>query len=723
MTQDQTIEYGDDFYLAVNNKWLQDPANAIPAGYSKWGGFVKLADDGRKKQIELVKNLRSKSDKTSEESKILAVWEASERRFESWRNATANYDAVLTALNALNAFFINSDSDFASRIAECLHHTSVNGLNNVLNFGTESDLVNSNNSVLNLSPSGLSLPGRDYYFDDNFKSKRELYKKHLENVRAIINPFFKLDENFVDNVLSFETNLAKFTMTDEQARYYSDYYTNTTLTDLYENIDSLKFYSKKLENYDNNEKEFVLSNNQRELIKTFFEKLYDLFNFRDVLKNNRDKNFIQKNIQNPPHIEHIVAYDGDGIRRILAFILDESNVNRYRSYLQYNIICSLNSFCTKELNDEIFDFYSRNLTGQAEQKSEDLRSINLVNNYAGEMLGKLYVAEYFPEKHKHDIKNIINTILEVMKDSLQKNDWLTETTKNKALLKLSKFTVKVGYPDVWKDYNDLDINVTDSLYDIFLKVKKWSLQREFYDKINAVVDKTEWHMDPQTVNAYFSPTHNEIVFPAGILQPPFYNKSIQDLDFDIDEELKSTINHSNFVLSANLGGIGAVIAHEITHGYDDKGKKFDGDGNLNNWWTDDDALLFKNKTDLMAEQASQCNFVVDGAKYTLNAGLTMGENLADLGGISLVLQASNKRDYVDSNESRANTRVLFKSFANIWKRNIKDDTKIIQITTDPHSLADFRANLVKNIDEFYEAFDIKETDKMYIPRSKRVRMW
>ena len=235
-------------------------------------------------------------------------------------------------------------------------------------------------------------------------------------------------------------------------------------------------------------------------------------------------------------------------------------------------------------------------------------------------------------------------------------------------------------------------------------------------------------MTPQTVNAYFSPSQNEIVFPAAILQPPFYCKSNDDIDFDITEEVKMTNSNYDFTKAVNFGGICAVIAHEITHGYDDKGRKFDGDGNLQEWWTEDDAKLFKEKTEIMVDQASQYVFVdTDNNKeYKLNAQLTMGENLADIGGISLALQAMNKQ-LLKNNEStqmiKANQRVLFKSFANIWKQNTKKDYMINQITTDPHSPSEFRANLVKNMNEFYEVFNVTENDNMYISPDKRIRMW
>lgn len=404
---------------------------------------------------------------------------------------------------------------------------------------------------------------------------------------------------------------------------------------------------------------------------------------------------------------------------------------KYRSYLQYKLIASLYPFCTEAFDDEFFDFYSRKLNGQSEKKPQEKRSINTVNSYAGEMMGKVFVAHYFPHECKVDVSKLISETKTVMRSSIEENDWLTTDTKAKALEKLEKFNVKIGYPDIWKDYSEFDVKPGDSLYKISKKAKKWSLKVNFLEKLNSVLDRNEWHMTPQTVNAYFSPTQNEIVFPAAILQPPFYHPSAATVDFDVAEEAAMTANTDGLKLAdaSNFGGIGAVIAHEITHGYDDKGRKFDGDGNLNDWWTEEDAELFKAKSEIMAAQTSGYLFVdkEDGNKeYRMNAQLTMGENLADLGGLSLSLKALQHRlasDGVSGDAMKANLRIAFKAWANVWKLSIKKDSQINRLTTDPHAPTDFRANLVNNMNEFYECFEVKEGDKMYLAPAARLRMW
>lgn len=730
----------DNFYLHVNKKWLEDPKNQIPTEYSSWGGFLKLHDEALKNQIQLVQELRDKQDKNEEEVKISAIWEATVAQFESWRNGLATYEPLAKELETLDSILpvqlTVTEKEHVQRLARYLHYSDLNNIDNVLCFSKGTDLTNSNNVVLEFSVSGLSLPSREYYIEENFKEKRDLFKAHLANVAKLVSvdPSTSfLDEDFAENVYLFEEELAKYTMKREQSREYAEYYTNTTLVHLHEKINHLAALPEKQNNYPETERNFILNEDQVSLASVFFEELYHLYNFREIMKVNLEANFFEKGVENPPIIDHVTAFDGDGIRRIFAFIANPANFQKYRAFLQYKVISALRLFCTKDLDAEFFDFYSRKLRGQEEQKPEDKRSILGVNSYAGEMLGKVYVAKYFPEHYKKNVCAMVQEVLDVMQVSLKRSNWLTEETKAKALLKLEKFRVKLGFPDVWKDYAELDVKPGDSYYDVSKKSRKWKLKVDFFEKINSVVDRNEWLMTPQTVNAYFMPPQNEIVFPAAILQPPFYCKTAEDIDFDITEELQMIAEATaspapyDFTPAANYGGIGAVIAHEITHGYDDKGRKFDSDGNLNNWWNEDDVKLFTAQTEVMAEQAKLYTFIdTDDKEYKLNPQLTMGENLADLGGISLALQALTHHLQQQNASQRVieiNQRVFFKSFANIWKENKKQDSRINELTTDPHSPPDFRANLVKNMDEFYTVFNVSEADEMFIPSNARVRMW
>lgn len=737
--QDCIIRPQDNFYQHVNNKWLNDPENNIPGEYPSWGGFIKLLDTSLNNQIKLVKDLIIQDNLSKEEMKIAAIWQGCMNTFDNWKNGNGNYDPITKEFAILEQSFINTDEQNISiKMADYLFHTQMNGIINMFDFDKGNDMMNSNNIVLDITTGGLSLPSREYYFDDNFKEKRDMFREHLIKVGHIL----YLNDDFADNVITFENIIAKCKMTQEQKRKYDKYYTNTTLINLYEKINELISLPEKQENYALDERNFILNKTQVDLASVFFERLYELFNFRSIMAENLNKNFINpkesllnnKNIIDPPIKDHITAYDGDAIRHYIAIIFDSNNLNKYISFMQYKIISSLQLFCTKELNDEFFDFYNNKLNGQTKQKSDEKRAIQIVNNYAGEMLGSVYVKHYFPEKYKKNIYSMIMNIIDVMRMSIKDNDWMTNITKEKALNKLNKFNVKIGYPDVWKDYSDFNVEIGDTLYDISKKAHIWALKVNFFNKLNSVVDKNEWLMTPQTVNAYFMPPMNEIVFPAAILQPPFYCKNFVDIDFDITSEQNMLDNDENnenkyeyFVEAANFGGIGAVIAHEITHGYDDSGRKYDGDGNLVDWWTEEDSKSFNEKTQLMTDQTNKYIFIDDsGKEYKINDQLTMGENLADLGGMSLALQTMkkifNERKMPQKMIDIAQ-RIMFKAFANIWKENTKTDYKINTLTTDPHSPSDFRANLVSNMNEFYDAFDVKEADNMYIAPDKRLRMW
>jgi len=724
----------NDFYHYVNHKWLNDDKNSIPDDYSSWGGFTKLHDDGLKNQIGIVKDLETKTELSIEEKKINTIWKASENRFKSWENGETDYSSIEFELNYLhnNLKSDENQTNYVTNVANYLHYTQLNAITNVFDFDKGNDLTNTNNIVLDLSTCGFSLPSRVYYFKDEFKGKITKFKEHLEAVYNIINrnTTINLSSHFVEDVMEFEKNIAYYTMTPDQARNYDQYYTNTTLTDLYKNINTLNSLDDKTTNYPENDRAFKLEDHiTLEDVSLFFERVYDRFGFREKLETNVNTNFDDTD-ETKPSMYHITTYDGDAIRRCLSTILNKKNIEKYKSFLAYKIIRRVSSFCSKELDEEFFHFYQKELGGQNKQKDNEKRSIGIVNALAGEMLGKIYVSKYFSEESKTNLKFVIHNELDIMKNSLETNDWLTSETKKKALIKLATFKTKIGYPDKWKDYSKFNIESEDSLYTIFKKAQVWSLHDDFFDKLNSKVDVTEWHMTPQTVNAYYSPNLNEIVFPAAILQPPFFHTSEDTIDFDYSDEKKITeMDHlpsDLCVLATNLGGIGAVIAHEVTHGFDDQGRKFDENGNLKNWWKKEDTELFTKK-------CNQLKTIVNGYKYhdknetihKINEALTMGENLADLGGLSIALQTlkthlnnANLKQYTHNA-----LRIFFKSWANIWKLNIKEDNKIMLLNCDPHSPCDFRGNLVQNFDDFHTVFNVQETDNMYVNKTDRLIMW
>lgn len=724
-----SLRVGDDFYQYINGDWLKDPNNEIPEDYTSWGGFVKLYDQGLDRQIEIVKELESKDSKllNDDEIKILAIWKASQNRFNKWAEDKSDYSPIINEVKIMRGYLddkINQHKNTSFRslsIARYLFYTQTNGIKNVLDFDKGSNLLNKDQVVLDLDTSGLSLPTRDYYFID----KIELFREHLNNLTKIKELSDNLPNNFVEDVISFETKMAYYTMKPDQAREYDKYYTNTTLELLLTNLNSLNSLEKKRDNYLNDDKDCNLDQTMLTESNLFLKELYRLFNFKMRLRENLRENFT--NDKDSPDPEHITVFDGDGIRRCLLLILNNSlqSLKEYRAYLTYQIIKSYYNTCSKPLDDEFFNFYSKTLEGQKKQKTNLKRSIGLVNNLAGELLGKLYVKKYFSPKEKNNLEHSISKILEIMTKSLENNDWLTNKTKIFALKKLSLFTSKIGYPEKWTDYSNFNLKIGDNLNDINKEAIRFSLHENFYKKINSCVDLDKWHMTPQTINAYYSPNLNEIVFPAAILQPPFYFTKIEDIDFSLKD---NTLGDSLTLLVANLGAIGAVISHEITHGFDDQGRKFCEKGNLKNWWCDEDINLFEKKCEkvknIVKKYYYQDSF---GVKNLINPELTMGENIADLGGLSISLKTlDNFLDEMKINnetDKKNAYQVFFKSWANIWKTKITEERRLMLLKCDPHSPSDFRGNLVKNFQQFHWSFNIKKGDPMYLEPSERLLMW
>jgi putative endopeptidase len=736
MSMEKKTSAQENFYLFMNEEWINDPKNKIPDEYNNWNNFMIIVDKVFHDLIGLVKGLFDKENCTEEEKKICAIWNASYDRFDNWDNNMANYDPILSELTIFDSFLkpelqLKNTEDLLKRFTRYLHYTHKYGIGNLFSFDKETDFDNSQNVILDFSATGMSLPSRKYYLDDAFAKQLSLYREHLENIEKLIPT---LPGSFVDDVIWFETELAKIFMEPEQKREFDKYYTNTTLSGLYEEINNLKSLPSKQNNFPENDKNILFSEEEKQYAKFFFEKCYDKFNFRKILENNYNKNFSGKNISNPPKIDQITVYDGDAIRRVLRMLFKHENFQKYLSFQKYKIICSLKDFCTEEISDEFFDFYGRKLNGQKEQKTRDKRTIGIINACAGEMLGRVYSEHFFPEKYKEKILEMVNGMIQVMKNSVKNSNWLTDSTKEKALLKLSKIRIKIGFPNKWKDYSDIDIQIGDNLYEICRKVYDWNYCNEFINKINSIVDKEEWGMSPQTVNAYNDLVKNEVAFTAAFLQPPFHCKTENEIDNNLDLQLerdaikKLTGNDNyDFARSVNYGTIGAIIAHEITHSLDDQGRKFDEDGIIKDWWNEEDSEKFNYHSRLMGKQAA--NYVYtdpDGNSHRLNPELTMGENLADVGGLIIAMRALTselEQKGVSEKEIEINQRVFFKANVNVWKSNANNDFLIKLIATDPHPPPEFRANLIKNLDEFYKLFNVTENDSMFLHPNERVMMW
>lgn len=670
----------DNFYEWVNGKWLKDEENAIPEEYTSWGSFQYLHNINIERQIEMVKSIND------DKNIIKCIWNANMDHLK-------HYNDMSPIIDEFNNLSITLENNYD--IAKYLYHCVENGIGCMFNFDKGCDLTDSDNIKLDLAPSGLSLPNRDYYLSNKYSDKLEHFMDHLKKVKRLMGDL--VEDNFCENVLAYETMLAEIRMPSEQAREYDKYYTRTTLNEFCTNINNMASHPDKIG-------ECKLDAVEIASVVLFMNRIYKFLGLEKVMINNYGGDCVKG-------WDTMIVYDGDYFRNLFRIIFDINNFKKMVSYLKYKVIASLSGYCTKELSDEFFDFYSRKLGGQKERKSDEKRTIRLLNSWIGDLMGQHFVKKYFSQKDKQNVEYMINDILNVMKKSLGSNDWLTEETKKKALVKLSKFNTKIGYPNKVKDYTNLHITNNDTIIEMRHKVIQFMHKINFLDKINTKVDKEEWHMTPQTVNAYFSPQQNEIVFPAAILQPPFYHPTSNTI------EIESKLEDNDMLIKAsNYGGIGSVIAHEITHGYDDQGRKFDENGNLVDWWCKKDEQLFNAKTDLLTEQVNRYEYTCDGEIYKMNGKLTMGENLADLGGLTLAMRALGTQDINVLD-------VFFKSWALIWRCKMKKESQINRLATDPHAPTRFRANIVKNIDEFYKVYNVKKGDEMYLEEDKRVVMW
>lgn len=509
------------------------------------------------------------------------------------------------------------------------------------------DLKDSSRNVLYWDVMSLGLPDRDYYLNDKMKDKQEQYKIFLSNFKN----HFGLEYN-VDKLYDFEEQVAKVKLSKSERRDPNKLYNEYTFEKLEQEFEGINWKSIF--------SEFNIPTNDKIIVTEpmFFTFISD---YIQIAKNNLEtmielKNFIKYKI-----IKSICTH------------LDDS------SYMLY------------------FEFYNKQLYGQKEPKQRWKRVLSNVESVLGEVLSKVYVDKYFNQEQKSSCTSMINEILITFRERLNKIDWMNHETKLKALEKLDNFTIKIGFPDKWKDFSKLEINSNNEYYENFLEASRWELSDNL-EKLYKPVDKLEWYMNAHDINAYYSPSKNEIVFPAGILQEPFYS--------------------SEQSLAENLGGIGAVIGHEITHGFDDKGRLYDSDGNLNDWWIEDDAVQFEKRSKLLEE-------LFNGFSYydiNVNGKLTLGENIADLGGLVFSLKTIER--LVDPDDKENQIKKLFEQWAKIWRCNITPDTLKNQLLTDPHSPTQLRVNaILSNIDEFYKIYQVKPEDKMYIAPELRSVIW
>lgn len=637
---DTSVRPQDDFYNYVNGNWMKTVE--IPSDQSRWGSFNELIEKTNEATLKILQeSLEQTNPKGSDRQKIADL-------YRSYTDFDAR-DKV--GIGPIRPFLQKVDAirDFDDLYRYLVEMAPIGG-NPFFSASVSAHMKNSNVNAIYLGAASLGL-GRAYY-----QKEDEANAKTLVNYQNYINTLFpKVGQLTRDlkgpKIVAFEKELASHMLTVEQVRNASLRYNPVAVSDL----------KKMVKNID------------------LAQYLSDLGFRADTVI-----------------IGELAYYEA------LDKVLKPENLEVIKDLLRFEIANGAATSLTRELDQISFDFWGKTLNGQKEQRSLDKRGLQFVNGTAGELLGKLYVDRHFPAEAKSAAEELVTYLRKSFAHRIGQLQWMSAETKEKALEKLDKFNVKIGYPDKWKDYSKLEVGT--SLFENVLNARRWRFE-ENRAKQDKPVDKTEWGMTPQTVNAYYSPLYNEIVFPAAILQPPFY-------DYKADP-------------AVNFGGIGAVIGHELSHGFDDSGSQYDGDGNLNNWWTEEDKTKFEAATAALAAQF-EAHEPIPGV--FVNGRFTLGENIGDLGGVSVAYEALQMylKDKGEPGKIDGFTQQqrFFLSWATIWRTKTTEAFVVNQVKTDPHSPAQYRAvGPLVNVDAFYEAFDIREGDKLFVPKEKRIVIW
>mgnify|MGYP003590078273 FL=1 len=644
-TFDKSVRPQDDFYNFVNGTWMKTAK--IPADKSTWGSFNKLAEDTDNNSMTILNSLLNDKFAAGSEGKKIQDLYATYMDMNK-RNADG-ISPIKADLAKIDG--IKSLSDLQNYLVEA----TKNGENSFYAWGVFSDLKDSNMNAIYLGEANLGL-GRDYYQKTNPKNTETIaeYTKYVASMLDVLG--YKNATSTAQNIVNFEKSIAKNLLTIEQSRDATLQYNPKTMPEL----------SKLVKNV-------------------------DLAKYLTAVGVNTDRAIIGE----------LKYYQN------LDQIINAKNIPLIKDYMKFHLLSGSASYLSKDLDEKKFAFYGKYLRGQDVQRAQEKRGFELINGSLGEAFGKLYVEKYFPAEAKSQMVELIDYLKKSFGTHINNLTWMSPTTKEKALKKLNKFTVKVAYPDTWKDYSKLQvsaINEGGTLYRNLQNVTSWQYDRDL-EKVGKPVDRTEWGMKPQTVNAYYNPVNNEIVFPAAILQPPFFNP--------------------NADAAVNFGGIGAVIGHEITHGFDDSGAQFDADGNLVDWWTPEDKANFEKVTKSLAAQYDK----YEPVKGTfVNGTFTNGENIADLGGVNISFDALQMylKDHGNPGLISGYTQDqrFFLSWGTVWRTLQKEAALINQIKTDSHSPGLYRTfGPLINTDAFYKAFDVKEGDKHYKKPEERIKIW
>ncbi len=642
---DLSVKPGENFFEFANGGWMK--ANPVPSDKTQYGSFTVLYDDNQKKLKSLVDELQSAKKLDSPDAqKIAAIFKTGMDTVAINKAGFTPIEKYLAEVDALQ-----SKEDMMNLVAK-MHQSYKSPFFSIM---ASQDDKNSKMVILHMYQGGLGMPDRDYYTNDDELTKklRVDYQNLIKTDFILIGEDSTAAQKSSDQVMQVETALAKNSLTRLELRDPFTTYNKKTVEELQKLSPAINW-----NNYFNN---------------------IGLTDLKDL--NIGTVNFIKE----------------------LSNVIENTDLSVLKTYLKWNIINSASSFLSSDFENSNFNFYGKSLSGQKEMRPRWKRVLGTTNGALGEAVGKLYVEKYFPQEAKDRMIKLVENLRTAFEGRIKNLDWMSDVTKEKAIAKLKGITVKVGYPDKWKDYSALNINDSQSYYENAQQAMRFAFNFNI-NKVGKEHDKLEWGMTPQTINAYYSPNGNEIVFPAAILQAPFFNMNADD--------------------AVNYGAIGVVIGHEMTHGFDDQGRNYDIDGNLNNWWTKEDATKFKAKTEIIV---NQFNKYVELDSLHVNGKLTLGENIADLGGLNIAWDA-----YQMTEESKSNKKIddyspaqrFYLSYATIWRQTILDEELIRRLKEDVHSPGDARVNVpLFNIDRVYDLFDVKEGDKLYRAKEDRAYIW
>ncbi len=638
---DTTKNACDDLAGYVNGKWLA--ANKIPGDRTSWGAFEMLDERSNGIQHQLAEQAAARSDATGVDKIVGDFYATGMDQAKIDAQGIKPLESRLAEIDAL--------TDGAA-VANYLRASYAKGEGQLFGFGPEADFKDSAMNIAYASQGGLGLPDKGYYFDADKKDKLAAYEQHVAKVLELSGVPAADAAKQAKDVVAFETRLAKASKSSEElSRDVSLYYNPVSAAEA--------------------------------------DKLTPNFSWTEFFK--------AQGIAAPAKFSLAIP----AFHQEVSKALGDMPVDQWKSYLRFHMVDSASPFLSDAFVQENYNFYNKTMRGQAQIKERWKRVLDTIENQAGEAFGQIYVKVAFPAESKARMEKLVQNLRDALKVRLENLAWMSPDTKKKAMEKWASFTPKIGYPDKWRDWSGLQTSRDSYIGNVLAANEfnyKWNLS-----KIGKPVDKTEWGMTPQTVNAYYNPLQNEIVFPAAILQPPFFDAKADD--------------------AYNYGGIGAVIGHEMIHGYDDQGSRFGPTGNFENWWTETDSTGFKNLTNKLVQQFDE--YEAMPGKH-VNGNLTLGENIADLGGLAVAYDALQRAQPDQSSSEVGMTRDqrFFANWATVWRRSFKPEELNVRLTTDPHAPANFRAiGAPSNMPAFAKAFQCKAGDKMVRDGDKSIQIW